>query len=312
MPLRGETSIMKKILITGSNGLLGQKLAALLLPRTDVELLATSRGENKLAEIFPTLAFVSMDVTNREQVERVVAAFKPTHLIHTAAMTNVDQCETDQAGALRLNRDAVAYVVEACEKHNVHLIHLSTDFIFDGEDGPYDEEAEGNPISFYGETKLMAEEVVKNAICKWAILRTVLVYGVVNDYGRTNIVLWVRDSLQAGKVIKVVDDQFRTPTLAEDLAMGCWLAVEHNAKGIYNISGREMYTPYQMAMIVADYFQLNKSLIDKADASTFSQAAKRPPRTGFIITKAERELGYQPHTFLEGIAMVAEQAEMLS
>lgn len=303
---------MKRILITGSNGLLGQKLAALLLPRTDVELLATSRGENKLAEIFPTLAFTSMDVTNREEVERVVADFKPTHLIHTAAMTNVDQCETDQAGALKLNRDAVAYVVEACEKHNVHLIHLSTDFIFDGEDGPYDEDAEGNPISFYGETKLMAEEIVKNARCKWAILRTVLVYGVVNDYGRTNIVLWVRDSLQSGKVIKVVDDQFRTPTLAEDLAMGCWLAVQHNAEGIYNISGKEMYTPYQMAMIVADYFQLNKSLIDKADATTFSQPAKRPPRTGFVITKAEKELGYRPHTFLEGIAMVAEQAEMLS
>ncbi|WP_040573373.1 sugar nucleotide-binding protein, partial [Pontibacter sp. BAB1700] len=127
---------MKRILITGSNGLLGQKLAALLLPRTDVELLATSRGDNKLAEIFPTLSFASMDVTNPVEVERVVAEFKPTHLIHTAAMTNVDQCETDQEGALRLNRDAVAFVVEACEKHNVHLIHLSTDFIFDGEDGP--------------------------------------------------------------------------------------------------------------------------------------------------------------------------------
>ncbi|MBD1398316.1 SDR family oxidoreductase [Pontibacter sp. JH31] len=300
---------MKRILITGSNGLLGQKLASLLLPRTDVTLLATSRGDNKLAEVFPTLPFASMDVTNREEVEKVVADFQPTHLIHTAAMTNVDQCETDQAGALRLNRDAVAYVVEACEKHNVHLIHLSTDFIFDGENGPYDEEAEANPISFYGETKLMAEEIVKAATCKWAILRTVLVYGVVNDYGRTNIVLWVRDSLQAGKVIKVVNDQFRTPTLAEDLAMGCWLAVEHDAEGIYNISGKEMYTPYDMALIVADYFQLDKSLIDKADASTFSQTAKRPPRTGFIITKAEKELGYKPHTFLEGIAIVASQAD---
>jgi dTDP-4-dehydrorhamnose reductase len=201
-------------------------------------------------------------------------------------------------------------VVGACERHNVHLIHLSTDFIFDGEDGPYDEEADANPISFYGETKVMAEKIVMNAACKWAILRTVLVYGVVHDYGRTNIVLWVRDSLRAGKVIKVVNDQFRTPTLAEDLAMGCWLAVEHDARGVYNISGREMYTPYDMALIVADYFKLDKSLIDKADGSTFTQTAKRPPRTGFIITKAEMELGYRPHSFLEGIAMVAEQAEM--
>ena len=302
---------MKKILITGANGLLGQKLAELLLPRTDVELLATSRGENKLAGVLPTLPFRSMDVTDPEQVEQVVSEFRPTHIIHTAAMTNVDQCETDHEGALKLNRDAVQYLVDACEKYNVHLVHLSTDFIFDGEAGPYSEEAEANPISFYGETKLMAEEIVKKARCKWAILRTVLVYGVVHDYGRTNIVLWVRDSLQNGKTINVVDDQFRTPTLAEDLAMGSWLAVKHDAEGIYNISGSEMLTPYQMALQVADYFSLDKSLIVKADASTFSQPARRPPRTGFDISKAQRELGYQPHTFKEGIRMVAEQAEAI-
>ncbi|MCX2738603.1 SDR family oxidoreductase [Pontibacter anaerobius] len=303
---------MKRILITGSNGLLGQKLAELLLPKQDLELLATSRGENKLAELYPTLPFRSMDVTNPQQVDLVVSEFRPTHIIHTAAMTNVDQCENDKDGALLQNRDAVQYLVNACEKYNVHLIHVSTDFIFDGEAGPYDETAEASPVNFYGETKLMAEEIVKKAKCKWAILRTVLVYGVVNDQGRTNIVLWVRDSLQAGKVIKVVTDQFRTPTLAEDLAMGCWLAAEHDAEGIYHISGSEMLTPYDMAMQVADYFALDKSLIDKADANTFSQTAKRPARTGFIIRKAEEELGYRPHTFAEGIRMVAEQAARLS
>lgn len=299
---------MKRILITGSNGLLGQKLAELLLPRTDVEVLATSRGENKLAAVFPVLPFASMDVTDMAQVVKVVGDYKPTHIIHTAAMTNVDQCETDREGCLKLNRDAVEYLVAACEKFNVHLIHLSTDFIFDGEDGPYDETAEANPINFYGKSKLLGEETVKKASCKWAILRTVLVYGVVHDYGRTNIVLWVRDSLNAGKVIKVVDDQFRTPTLAEDLAMGCWLAVEHNAEGIYNISGKEMLTPYEMALQVAAHFALDNSLIDKADAATFTQTAKRPPKTGFIITKAETELGYAPHSFAEGIRIVAEQA----
>ncbi|MCC9165974.1 SDR family oxidoreductase [Pontibacter harenae] len=300
---------MKKILLTGSNGLLGQKLAELLLPNANVELLATSRGENKLAEIFPTLSFRAMDVTNPEQVDEVVKDFQPTHLIHTAAMTNVDQCESDREGALLQNRDAVQYLVDACEKYNVHLIHVSTDFIFDGEDGPYTEEAEADPVNFYGETKRLAEEIVKKASCKWAILRTVLVYGVAHNYGRSNIVLWVRDSLRAGKVIKVVTDQFRTPTLAEDLAMGCWLAAEKDAEGIYNISGKEMLTPYDMAMQVADFFALDKSLIDKADGSTFSQPAKRPPRTGFNIFKAETKLGYAPHSFMEGIQMVAEQAE---
>lgn len=299
---------MKRILITGSNGLLGQKLAELLLPMADVELLATSRGKNKLAAVFPELPFASMDVTDMAQVMKVVGEFRPTHMIHTAAMTNVDECESDREGCLKLNRDAVLYLGAACEEFDVHLIHLSTDFIFDGEDGPYDERAAPNPINFYGESKRLGEEIVKKSRCKWAILRTVLVYGVAHDYGRTNIVLWVRDSLKAGKVIKVVEDQFRTPTLAEDLAMGCWLAVKHNAEGIYNISGKEMLTPYDMALQVAAYFNLDNSLIDKADASTFSQPAKRPPKTGFIITKAEKDLGYAPRGFTEGIRVVAEQA----
>lgn len=299
---------MKRILITGSNGLLGQKLAELLLPRTDVEVLATSRGENKLAAIYPTLPFSSMDVTDLAQIVKVVGEFKPTHIIHTAAMTNVDQCESDKAGCIKLNRDAVEYLVSACEEFDVHLIHLSTDFIFDGEDGPYSETAEGKPVNFYGQSKLQGEQIVKKALCKWVIIRTVLVYGVAHDYGRTNIVLWVRDNLQAGKVIKVVNDQFRTPTLAEDLAMGCWLAVEHDAEGIYHISGKEMLTPYEMALQVASYFTLDNSLIDKVDGSTFTQPAKRPTKTGFIISKAETELGYSPHTFAEGIRFVAEQA----
>ncbi len=299
---------MKRILITGSNGLLGQKLAELLLTQSGVEMLATSRGENKLAAILPQVPFASMDVTDKAQVEEVISTFRPTHIIHTAAMTNVDQCETDHNGALLLNRDAVQYLVDACEKYNVHLVHVSTDFIFDGEDGPYSEDAEANPVNFYGETKRLAEEIVKKAKCRWAILRTVLVYGVAHDYGRTNIVLWVRDSLQAGKVIKVVTDQFRTPTLAEDLAMGCWLTAKHDAEGIYHISGSEMLTPYDMAMQVADYFDLDNSLIDKADGNTFSQPAKRPPKTGFNISKAQEQLGYRPHTFAEGIRIVAEQA----
>jgi dTDP-4-dehydrorhamnose reductase len=105
----------------------------------------------------------------------------------------------------------------------------------------------------------------------------------------------------------VVDDQFRTPTLAEDLAAGCLLIAEKKATGIFNISGRDFLTPYEMAMQTADYFGLNKNLIKKASAATFSQPAKRPPRTGFIISKAENILGYQPHSFSEGIAILSRQ-----
>jgi dTDP-4-dehydrorhamnose reductase len=135
----------------------------------------------------------------------------------------------------------------------------------------------------------------------------VLVYGIVEGMSRSNIVLWVKSSLEQGKSIQVVDDQFRTPTLAEDLAMGCWLIVKKQAQGIFNISGEEGLTPYEMALQVADYWQLDHSLINKADSSTFTQPAKRPPITGFVIDKAKSILGYQPHRFKEGIELLSTQ-----
>ncbi|WP_210466312.1 SDR family oxidoreductase [Rufibacter roseolus] len=298
---------MKTILITGSNGLLGQKLIGLLHTEPHIKLIASSRGQNKLAGLYPHVAFAAMDVTDAGQVESVIAETQPTHIIHTAAMTNVDDCESQREECWKQNVDAVENLVKASERHGVHLIHVSTDFIFDGENGPYSEDAEGAPVNFYGESKLAAEELVKNAACKWAILRTVLVFGIVHDYGRSNIVLWVKGSLEQGKQIKVVNDQLRTPTLAEDLAQGCWLAAKHDAQGIFNISGEELLTPYQMAIQVAEYFNLDKSLIEEVDGSIFTQPAKRPPRTGFDITKAKTQLGYQPRTFKESIAIVAEQ-----
>lgn len=298
-----------RILITGSNGLLGQKLVALLRQQSNVELVATSRGSNKLAGLYPEVRFVALDVTNQEQVAAVIAQEQPTHLIHTAAMTNVDECEMNQEACWLQNVTAVEYLVATCAAHNVHLTHISTDFVFSGEEGPLAEEAVPAPINYYGQSKLAAEQAVQSSPGPWAIVRTVLVYGTAHDYGRTNIVLWVRDSLRAGKQIKVVDDQFRTPTLAEDLAEGCWLAASHDAIGIYHISSSELLTPYQMALQVASYFKLDPSLITRVDSSTFSQPAKRPPRTGFIISKAQRELGYQPHDFQSGIALLAQQTE---
>src|SRR6478735_3231863 len=296
-----------RLLITGSNGLLGQKLISLLFQNKKVELLATSRGENKLAELYPEVPFMHLDITKAEDVDRVFAAFKPTHVINTAAQTNVDICETEREAAYEMNATSVQNLVNACEAFQTHLTHVSTDFIFDGEAGPYDEEAKPNPVNYYGETKLAAEEIVQKANCPWAIARTVLVYGTAHNYGRTNIVLWVKNSLESGKTIQVVDDQFRTPTLAEDLAMGCWLIAEKNATGIFNISSDELLTPYGMATQVVDYFNLDGSLIKKVDGSIFTQPAKRPPRTGFIIEKARRELGFKPHTFKEGIELIAGQ-----
>ena len=298
-----------KVLLTGSNGLLGQKLVALLREQPGVALVATSRGPNRLADLYPDLPYRTLDVTNAAQVLLLLAQEQPTHVIHTAAMTNVDECELNHAACWLQNVTAVANLVGACAQHDIHLTHLSTDFIFSGEAGPLAENAVPAPVNFYGESKLAAEQLVQASAGRWAIARTVLVYGVAHHYGRTNLVLWVRDSLLAGKPIKVVSDQWRTPTLAEDLAQGCWLLARQAAQGVYHLSSDELLTPYAMALRVAAHFGLNAGLIEKVDASTFSQPARRPARTGFLIGKARRDLGYQPHTFAEGIALISAQSD---
>ncbi len=297
---------MKKILVTGSNGLLGQKLIEKLSKAENVEVVATARGENRLpfAEDYK---FVSLDITKKEEVETVFAYEKPDVVIHTAAMTNVDQCETEKDACWDLNVKAVEYLLESSKKHNSFFIHLSTDFIFDGKEGPYDEKAVANPLSFYGWSKYAAEKLVINSDVKWAIARTVLVYGIAHDMSRTNIILWVKNSLEQGKSINVVNDQWRTPTLAEDLADGCILIAQKEAEGIFNISGKDLLNPFQMAIMTADYFNLDKSLITEVDGTKFTQPAKRPAKTGFILDKPIEVLGYNPKTFQEGIAFVAEQ-----
>lgn len=296
-----------KILITGSNGLLGQKLVKLVLDKGTDILVATARGANRLPYAEDDYTFDQLDITDQNEVMSVISKHQPDVVIHTAAMTNVDQCETEKEDCWKQNVDAVEYLVEACEANNAFLLHLSTDFIFDGENGPYDEQAEANPISYYGESKLAAETLLNASKVKFAIARTVLVYGIAHDMSRTNIVLWVKKSLEDSKEIKVVDDQLRSPTLAEDLAAGCYLIAEKRAAGIFNISGKDLLTPYEMALKTAKFFNLSTATMERADASTFTQTAKRPPKTGLLIDKAITELGYAPHSFEEGIAVLVEQ-----
>lgn len=293
-----------RILVTGANGLLGQKLVELISTKNDY-LIATAKS--KLVIDLPRGEYHSLDITNRNEVERVLQNSKPDVIINTAAMTQVDQCETEQEKCWLNNVTAVENLVSACEQTKTHFIQVSTDFIFDGTYGPLDETAKPNPISFYGKSKLAAEETVQKSSADWAILRTVLVYGITKDMSRSNIVLWVKKSLEEGKTISVVNDQWRTPTLAEDLAMGCYLAATKKAKGIYNISGDEMMTPYEIAIKTADFFGMDKSLIKQTDSTQFKQPAARPPKTGFIIDKAKKELGYQPHSFVEGLEVLKSQ-----
>ena len=302
---------MKRILVTGSNGLLGQKLTDLCLNDPEVELIASSRGPNR-HPVNAGYIYEDMDILDPLQIQRVVEKYHPDTIINTAAMTNVDACESDKENCYALNVGSVKSLIRLAEQHNIQLIHLSTDFIFDGENGPYAEDDQPNPLSYYGQTKLEAEMLLQQSSCKWVILRTIIVYGIVNDMSRSNIILWAKGALEKGSPINVVDDQWRMPTLAEDLAECCLLAAKKNAEGIFNASGKDMLSILEMVQKVAVYWNLDQSLIKPISADSLNQAAKRPKRTGFILDKAKNILGYNPHSFEEGIAFLDAQMQAIS
>jgi dTDP-4-dehydrorhamnose reductase len=295
-----------KILFTGSNGLLGQKIAAATTQYPEHSFLATARGANRVKNL-GLASYASMDITDEKQTSEVIHAFRPDVIIHGAAMTHVDQCEEHKEQAYLLNVVGTKNIAKSAEFIGAHVVHISTDFIFDGKDGPYKEEAEANPLSYYGETKLEAEHIIAQ-LPYWSILRTVLVIGMAEDLSRSNIVLWAKGALEKGSPINVVDDQFRTPTLAEDLAQGALLAATQRAEGVYNISGPDFMSIYQLVEFVAEHFGLSMETVTKVSSTTLNQPAKRPPVTGFDITKAREELGYKPHSFKEALKVIADQA----
>ena len=299
-----------KILITGSNGLLGQKLVNLLAAKNGVTLLATSKGENRISNK-EGYQYQSLDITNQQEVQQIVEEFQPGTIINTAAMTNVDACESDRELCWDLNVNAIKYLIEASGLNNSHLIHLSTDFVFDGKKGPYKEDDLPNPLSYYGESKYEAEKLLQASNIKWSIARTIIVYGIGESMSRSNIVLWAKEALEKGNPLTIVDDQFRSPTLAEDLAMGCWLIAKNNAKGIYHLSGKDVMSIVELVCRVADFYSLDKSIVTPIKSTSLNQVAKRPPRTGFILDKAVNNLGYSPCSFEKGLAIISQQLDSI-
>ena len=297
---------MQTILITGSNGLLGQKLVHKLKGKPNINLIASSKGKNRIND-HEGYHYESLDITSRKEIDSIFKTYRPNVVINTAAMTNVDACESDKEGCWKLNVDAVDYLVKASEKHQTHFIHLSTDFVFDGENGPYEETDEPNPLSYYGKSKLASEKIVQQAKTKWAIGRTIIVYGIAENMSRSNIVLWAKGALEKREPLKIVNDQFRSPTLAEDLADACILIAEKEAEGLFHLSGKDFMSITELVRRVAKFYQLDDSIIQEISSKTLNQAAKRPPKTGFNISKAKNVLGYQPHTFEEGLIVLTKQ-----
>ena len=287
-----------KILITGANGLLGQYLVKGLVEEGGHQLLAVGRGPSRLpAELAEGFKYYNTDLTDGYAVEALVDAQGPDWVVHAAAMTQVDFCEQNRDLCFEVNVGGTENMLKAAEKSQSRFIYVSTDFIFDGVDGLYEEGHPPGPVNWYGSTKAQAEKLVADSSVAWAIARTCLVYGHGLGETRNNIVSWVKEKLEKGEPIKVVDDQVRTPTHVEDLAKGIIRMIQKSATGIYHLSGEDVLTPYQMALRTAAVFGLDSSLIEQVDASSFSQPARRPSRTGLRITKAKNELGFAPMGF---------------
>lgn len=299
-----------RILVTGANGLLGQMVVRLCVGKEGVTLLATAKGAERIGAPLQAknITYRSLDITSQTDWEEALDAFCPDTVLHAAAMTQVDECEAEPERCKALNVDAVDVGATACEARGIHFVLLSTDFVFDGKNGPYDESAVPAPLSVYGQSKWEAEKRVQRLRSPWAIVRTVLVIGSVPGLSRSNIVLWAVDALRQGKTIPVVQDQWRSPTWAEDLARGCLAVSEQQATGIYHISGPEVLSVFDFVVRIAEVFGLDPSRITPVSSAQLGQAAQRPSKTGFLLDKARAELGYAPHSLNEVIALCGPQA----
>jgi dTDP-4-dehydrorhamnose reductase len=296
---------MIKVIITGSNGLLGQSLLNLLLKDTQkYQVFGFSRGGNRSGR--EDFSYTSIDITDEIILKKKIKQIQPDFIINTAAMTQVDDCENKKEACDLLNVTVVKWLSEVSNEINAHVIHISTDFIFDGIKGFYKETDKPNPLSYYGVSKLKSEEVLIQSRINFTILRTILVYGKVFDMSRSNIVLWVKEMLSKGKEITIVDDQFRTPTYVEDLALACKISMDKRAKGIYHISSNELLSVFEIAQQIATVFHLDKSLIKAISTSTLNQTAPRPAKTGFDLSKTNKELGFYPRSFKEDIVKFKE------
>ena len=292
-------------LITGSNGLLGQKILKKLVDQNS-KVIATSKGKNRNKDS-NHYTYESLDITNEKEVSQVLNLHQPDVVFNTAAMTNVDLCEDERVLCDKLNVDAVGFLANLCLEIDAHLIHISTDFIFDGEDGPYSEKDIPNPLSYYGKSKYKSEKLLNNHLCKSSILRTIVLFGVAENLTKSNIVLWVKDQLENLNKINIIDDEFRAPTLAEDLAEACVLVAKKKAFGIFHICGKDLMSIYDMVVVIANFYNFDVRLINRISTKILNQKAKRPPKTGFILDKAINKLGYNPHSFEECLIIIDEQ-----
>jgi dTDP-4-dehydrorhamnose reductase len=285
-----------RILITGCNGLLGQKLVELVPVR--YEVFGLDLAEQGL--VMNGSSYYSGSIVDRRTLLRIVQETGPDWILNAAAYTDVDGAETEREICWKVNVlgvENIAYVARKCQ---ARVVHISTDYIFDGKDGPYDEEAVPNPLGFYGRSKLAGENVLKMSPVPHAIARTMVLYGTGKNL-RPNFVSWLIDQLKEGNRVNVVNDQFGNTTLVDELAGGIWSIVRKRKLGVFHVAGSEIVDRFTFAEKIAHVFDLDASLINPVSTKDLSQAAPRPMVSGLIVAKAVKELGLKLSNVEEGL-----------
>ncbi len=296
---------MKRILITGANGLLGQKLAELFSRETGYELLLTSKHPDPVF-IHEQVDYSPLDITAKRDVRSLALSFNPDVIINTAAHTGVDSCEVHRELSWKVNVTGVENLIDAAKRIRAKIIQISTDYVFDGANGPYDETARPNPLNYYGKTKLASENALRISELPYIIVRTIVLYGTGQQV-RRNFALWLLGCLQEKKPVMVAEDQVGSPTLVDDLAYGIIKLVERNREGIYHISGSELISRYDFAVKLANVFGLDKSSLTPVKTARLNQVAARPLKSGFITLKTEAELGLRTMNAEQGLQTLKSQ-----
>jgi dTDP-4-dehydrorhamnose reductase len=282
--------IKNRILIIGSNGMLGQRLVDFFRGDNKIELKCASAEDES---VHSGIDYTQIDIRQKNKVRELILGFFPDFVINTAAYTNVDKSESEKETAWKINVNGTENIALYSWTIDAHLIHISSDYIFDGKNGPYSELDKPNPVGYYGRTKLAGENSIRSSGVRYTILRTNILYGAAR-YGRPDFVKWVIDSLTAGDQIRIVTDQFGNPTYLDDLVSAINRVIEFKKEGIYNIGGKEILSRYEFTKRIAKSFGLDEKLIFPVLTGELNQAAQRPLKSGLITIKAETELGYKP------------------
>lgn len=288
-----------RVLVTGGNGLLGTKMIELLLAEGREPISASLEPEvlNRFLGEFP---YFQLDITDPDAVRALMLRTQPEAVIHTAAFTAVDACESQKELSWRVNVEGTANVAKVCAETSTRLVHVSTEYVFDGESGPYTEDDTPHPISHYGLTKLESEKAVREQCSDWVIGRTTVLFGHAPNV-RPSFVAWLVDKLSRGERVKIVDDQVGSPTLADNLAQMLLALLDSDRRELYNTVGDTVIDRYAFSVMAARLFQLDTGLIDRIKTSDLNQPAPRPLRAGLIMEKFKRE-------FPEIQVLTAEQA----